>query len=342
MESTKELSPREHTQSGVLDRLPFNLTQLLAFAMQKPRNPIAALDNAVAQLRAAPQFASKAYYTIPFKKSDGTTEVVEGPSIKAATALTGCWGNNVEGGFMGEETPDYVDVSGYFFDYETGKLTIRPWRVSKTYRTRDGKTIPWRKDMLDKQIAAGVSKAIRNADLNGLPMGFVAEYYAEAKRIAARGGKAQPAAEPTVNVADIEKQIGKSIQAFEALGVEASEVQNYIGRHPELTNEEDVSAHLIGLLNALNEGLTTIDEVFTVPTEPIPEPQRTEPPPAAAKQEPPPAPPSKELPKDRRRMQARFASGTCSGCKGPIRKDDWIYKDTAGWHHETGPMGKPC
>lgn len=265
----QELATKD--QSGVLDRLPFNLTQLLAFAMKKPRDPIRAIDNAIMQLRAMPQFAKKAYYSIPFKNRDGSESIVEGPSIKAATALTGCWGNNVEGAFIGEETDSYIDVSGYFFDYETGKLTIRPIRVSKTYKTNDGKVISWRKDMLDRQIAAGVSKAVRNADLNGLPAGLVAEYYAEAKRIVSKGGKVDP--EPATPE-EIKATMEGIFAAFEKYTVERPEVAAYITRHPELETEEGVVAHLQGLLTAIEDGETTIDKAFSASQEaPIGTPQ---------------------------------------------------------------------
>lgn len=339
---SKELSPKDSGQSGVLDRLPFNLTQLLAFAMQKPRNPIAALEGAIAQLRAAPQFASKAYYTIPFTRKDGSKEVVEGPSIKAATALTGCWGNNVEGGFLGEETDDYIDVSGYFFDYETGKLTIRPWRVSKTYRTREGKVVKWRYDMLLKQIQAGVSKAIRNAALNGLPPGYIAEYYAEAKRIAARGGKVNPAGVIAEDdVSDIDKQIEKCVSQFEQIGVTREDVAKYIGRHSELGNEEEVASHLVGLLNALAENATTVEDIFSVPDEPIPAPTKESAIPLTPKSQPLSI--TKVLPEKRTRMQSRFGGVSCKTCHKPMEKGDWIYKNERdSWAHEVGPNGGPC
>lgn len=326
--------------TNVLDKMPFNLTQLLAYAMQKPRNMEIAMQSAILQLRAAPEFAKRAYYSIPFKKSNGPDEIVEGPSIKAATALTGCWGNNIEGAFFGQETEDHVDVMGYFFDYETGKLTIRPWRVSKTYRERaTGKTVPWRKDMLDKQIAAGVSKAIRNADLNGLPAGLVAEYFAEAKRIAARGGKLEPA---KANLADdakaIMEQMGQCIARLDGLGVKAEEVQDYIGRHPELQNEEQVCAHLIGLLNGLDDGQISIEDAFSAPTKPISEPQRASAPvPAAATPAPATPPPAgKTLPKDRRRMQAKMSGTECGACKKKISAGQWIWRNPEAnrWEHE--------
>lgn len=314
MEGT-ELAHRE--QSGVLDRLPFNLTQLLAFAMKKPRDPLAAIENAIAQLRAAPTFAKKAYYSIPFKNKNGGTDMIEGPSIKAATALTGCWGNNVEGAFIGEETDSYIDVSGYFFDYETGKLTIRPIRVSKTYKAEGGKVIPWRKDMLDKQLAAGVSKAVRNADLNGLPAGMVAEYFAEAKRIVAKGGKVDDAAPTPEDIAGVMEGI---LAAFERLTVERKEVADYISRHPELENEEMVVTHLQGVLTALEDHATTVDEVFAVGEQPpIAQPQ------AASKATPsarkPPesgrSPAKPPVPQEGREMDSK-REGPCLDCKDKI------------------------
>lgn len=330
-----ELTQR-NDQSGVLDRLPFNLTQLLGFAMGKPRNPEKALRDAIAQLRATPEFAKKAYYSIPFQNKDGSKTIVEGPSIKAATALTGCWGNNVEGAFVGEETEDYIDVSGYYFDFETGKLTIRPMRVSKTYKTQQGIVQKWRKDILDRQIAAGISKAIRNADLAGLPAGVVAAYYAEAKKIAANGGKVVEA--EATDSAAMAAEWKRILDAFDSMGVVEKELEDYTSRHPGLNTPEEINAHFIGLLNAINEGQITIEEAFTVTEQaPIAEPK-----PGAA---PKAAPSARNLPKERvispswAVMKSRMNGGLCSDCGKEIDKGVDIYWDGKARkaHHKVCP-----
>ena len=52
---------------------------------------------------------------------------------------------------------------------------------------------------------------------------------------------------------------------------------------------------------------------------------------------------SKPLPKDRRRIQAKFASGPCSCCGEQILKGQWIWKNAKGMFvHEVGPKGSPC
>ncbi len=135
--------------------------------------------------------------------------------------------------------------------------------------------------MLDKQIAAGVSKAVRNADLNGLPAGLVAEYYAEAKRIVAKGGKVDASPATPEDIAEVRERIFKT---FETQQISRDEIVAYISRHPELETEEAVVAHLQGALNAIADNAMTVEEMFATGQEaPIAQPSATTKPAGAGK-----------------------------------------------------------
>lgn len=307
---------------------------LQAMALQRPRRIQDLTHAAIDELKAFPRFAQKAYYSIPYKdRSTGVekTVMVEGPSIKAANALARHWGNNSSGFRIVGGDEERVTIQGVFIDHETGMRRTAEISVSRKARKRDGTYYFLQPDRLNIAIQAGGSKAVRNAILNALPIGLVDEYFGVAKGIAARGGRPEPAPTKSEDTAVIAEQMEKSLMAFETLGVERAEVADYINRHPELSDEEAVSAHLVGLLNALEENQTTVEEVFTVPDKPIAEPQRgtdSQVPPSLKKKEPP-------VPEKKHTMTARMTAGTCGQCKKGILQGQQIWKDgaTGKWAH---------
>lgn len=311
---------------------------LQAMAIQRPRDMEKLTKAALLELRAFPQYAGKMYYSIPYKDRSGGEEktvMVEGPSIKAANALARNWGNNSKGWRIVGSDEERVNLQGVFIDHETGSRTTAEISVSRKARKRDGTYYNLAADRLNIAIQAGGSKAVRNAINNALPIGLVEGYFAEAKKIAARGGKIQVVESSAIDTANIAEELEKSLTKLETLGIERQEVSDYISRHPELADEEAVSAHLVGLLTALEEGQTTIEDVFTVPEGPIPEPQRAtgadvpRGTPKGAQPEKGP-PPARSLPANRKRLQSKFTGSTCSACGKGIAKGEWIYQNPEG------------
>lgn len=305
---------------------------LQAMAIQRPRDVAQLTKSALAELRAFPVYADKMYYSIPYKDRSGGEEktvMVEGPSIKAANALARQWGNNSCGFRIIGSDEERVNIQGVFIDHETGMRRTAEISVSRKARKRDGTYYSLPADRLNIAIQAGGSKAVRNAINNALPIGLVEGYFAEAKRIAARGGKMDAPLNSPTDVANITAQFEKSMNRLEALDVSREEVMAYVNRHPELSDEEAVSAHLVGLLNAIDEGQTTIEAVFTVPDGVIAEPQRTAA--AVAKTPEPQKPPKKE----RKTIQSKFGGSKCSKCGKVINKGDILYKNEQdAWVHD--------
>lgn len=338
MEQPKDMGPSapviELMEQGMTVMRVENET-LQAMAIQRPRDIEKLTKAALLELKAFPQYAGKMYYSIPYKdRSSGEekTVLVEGPSIKAANALARNWGNNSKGWRMVGSDEERVNLQGVFIDHETGSRTTAEISVSRKARKRDGTYYVLPADRLNIAIQAGGSKAVRNAINNALPIGLVEGYFAEAKKIAARGGKIDVVESSAVDTANIAAQMEKSLVELERRGVERAEVSLYIQRHPELDTEEAVSAHLVGLLTALEEGQANIEEVFTAPEAPIAEPQRASAP--AATPAPAAKPKAAELPKDRQRTQAKFDGATCPLCKKQMKKLQWLWKDGTSWKHE--------
>lgn len=247
---------------------------LQAMAIQRPRDIRKLTKNAIDELRAFPEFAAKSYYSIPYQnKQTGETEMVEGPSIKAANALLRHWGNNSTGFRLVGADDERITLQGVFVDHETGMRRTAEMSVSRMARKRDGTYYALAADRLNMAIQAGGSKATRNAALNALPFALVEGYFAEAKRIVGRGGNAE---DTPVTPQDMQKARERLFKAFESLHVHKDEVLAYIGRHPEIETEEAVIAHLTGLLNGIIDGQITTAEAFAVTGEkPIADPQRS-------------------------------------------------------------------
>lgn len=244
-----------------------------SMAIQKPRDLARLVNAAIEELRAFPDFAKKAYYSIPYKDyttTPASTVMVEGLGIKAANALVRHWGNNASGFRVVGADEDRIMVQGVFLDYETNMRRTAEISVSRKAKKRDGSTYELDVTRLNMAIQSGGSKAVRNAILNAMPVGFTDGYFAEAKRIVLKGGKTDTA---PVTPEDIKSAMEGIFKAFAGQQVERAEVANYISRHPELDSEEGVVTHLQGVLNALAEGATTIEQVFSVgPESPISQP----------------------------------------------------------------------
>jgi hypothetical protein len=264
----------EMLQQGLTIMRAENETQQ-AMAVQRPREIQKLAQAAIEELRAFPAFAKRAYYSIPYKKrgEDGSysTEIVEGLSIKAANALVRHWGNNASGFRVVGADEDRILIQGVFLDYETNMRRTTEQSVNRKFVTKDKKTITLDIKRLEMAIQAGGSKAVRNAITNSLPAGLLEGYFAEAKRIVAKGGRVDTEPITPQDIADVREKI---FTAFARLTVEREEVVSYISRHPELETEEAVVGHLQGVLNAIEDGQTTVDDVFSVGQEtPITQPQ---------------------------------------------------------------------
>ncbi len=183
MAETQEIvGKHEQAQVGVS-----NIIQLqYQMARERPRDQEKAVKSALAELRLFPEFAMKAYYSIPYKNNKtGRVEPVEGASIKAAMAMARNWGNCLTACQVGDERDDRVICQGAFFDFETGHQERAEVEVMRHFRSRDGKLIRRDANMMHMAIQATLSKAKRNAAINALPTGFVNLYFAEAKRLVA-------------------------------------------------------------------------------------------------------------------------------------------------------------
>mgnify|MGYP001564355853 CR=1 FL=1 len=226
-------------------------------AIQRPRNEKKILDGALEELRMSPDFAKKAYYSIPYKDAKGNIVNVEGPSISSAMTLARRWGNCANGSRVVGVEAERIIVEGVFIDYETNLRTLRQVPVSMyRYDKQTNSTVPLRDDKLTMAISAGSSKAVRNAILASLPVGLIHRYISEAKSLTVQNGPKRLAQK------SVKDRILALMDVFVSKGADAKSVGLYMNQLMAQGNETETLATMNGTLTAIEDGHASIADVF--------------------------------------------------------------------------------
>lgn len=239
--------------------LPISEMQI-RIAFERPRDVVKCRDSALKELIAFHEFADEGHYSIPYKDNKAKrVTFVEGLSIKAAMALVSHWGNSTNGARVADDRGDHVMVQGMFFDIEKNNLTLRELTVSKYNKGKNAYRLS--DDALHRAIAAGESKAVRNAILASLPVALKNTYMKTIKKLVLN-----PPQKEGVKAKTYKERIEDAKSYFvKAYGVKADEVAGLINKtienEPGVT-EENLLWYLVGVKNALREGAVSVDFVF--------------------------------------------------------------------------------
>lgn len=186
------------------------------------------------------------FYRFPVKnKQKGTTDFIEGASIKLANDVARIYGNC-------EVDTRVIDLGSSwliyarFTDFESGYALTRPFQQNKNASKMGGSDNDRR---LDIAFQIGVSKAIRNVVVNALQT--YSDYAFEAARnsLVERIGK------------DVQKWRDKTLMGLSNHGVEVSRVELVVGRVAKDWTAPDI-AKIIAMMKAIADGMATIDETF--------------------------------------------------------------------------------
>ena len=256
----------EQTATASTAGVAVEIATLRAIALEQPRNEELIAKKALSELDIFPEFAEKAFYSIPYKQKqdDGSykTVYVEGNSIKAAMSLVRKWGNCLSLGRIIGQDEERILVGGIFYDAETNVFAVRSLPVSRVYiDKRNGTVIPLREDRLKKSIAAEMSKSIRNAILASLPEALTEAYFHKAKAIVS-GLKGKNKKEKKKAYKD---RCAAMFKKFEALKIDPKFVAEFMIRDEEflaLQTDEERIARMIGIYNAIKDGAAQAEEFF--------------------------------------------------------------------------------
>jgi hypothetical protein len=195
----------------------------------------------------AAEAGERFYYRWPVRnKKKGTTDWVEGPTIKAANALVNAYGNCRAYVAQVEDMGTHWRFRAVFIDFETGAELGRSFIQRKSGGTMGDDAERQR----DIAYQIGESKALRNVIVNAL------ESYADF------------AVEEAKN--SMVDKIGKAIDRYRKVvpdkitsdwGVDIKRVEMIVGRPVAEWLAPDI-ARIIAMMNAIGDGMATVDETF--------------------------------------------------------------------------------
>lgn len=213
----------------------------IATAKRFPRSVTKFQSEAISLVSLNEEMAESCVYAIP---RDGKT--IEGPSARFAEVVLYSWGNCRAAARVVSEEGDFVTAQGIYWDQE--KNTTIGYEVKR--RIVDSRGKRYKPDMIGVTANAACSIALRNAILKGIPKAIWAPAYDKA-RATIMGDFETLANRRTAALASFQKFGVKPEQIFEKLDVKG---------------EEDISLeHILtlrGLLTAIREGDTTVEETF--------------------------------------------------------------------------------
>lgn len=217
------------------------LDQQITTARAFPRSLKAFLTECMEMATLNEKVASECFYALP---RSGKT--IEGPSARLAEIVASAWGNCRAGARIVEEGPEFITAQGVFQDLQRN--------VSITYEVRrritDSKNRRYGADMIGVTGNAACSIALRNAVFKGVPKAFWSDIY-EAARRAAVGDIKTLANKRADALAYLQKMGATPDMVLATLGVNGAED---IGL--------DELATLKGLITAIKDGETTIEQAF--------------------------------------------------------------------------------
>lgn len=217
------------------------IDQQIATAHRFPRSLKAFRDSTLQMVTLTESIAQECIYALP---RDG--KVIEGPSARFAEVIASSWGNCRAGARVVGEDEEFVTAQGAFHDLERNVAIT--YEVKRRITTKSGKR--YSADMIGTTANAACSIALRNAILKGVPKAFWSDAYAAARKVIAG------------DVKTLAARRDDAMKAFVIFGVTAEMLYQLL----EVKGKEDITIeHLVvlkGTLTALQEGDTTVEQLF--------------------------------------------------------------------------------
>jgi len=174
-------------------------------------------------------------------------KTIEGPSVRFAEILAYSWGNSRAEAMVIEEGATHVKAAGIFYDLERN-VAVRKV-VARRITNKQGRR--YDDDMIGVTGNAASSIAYRNAVFAGIPKAIWKAIYSQAR--ATSLGKAGTFGQTRQKMLDYYGKLGiKPEQLYKLLEVDGLE-----------DVKEDQVIQLRGIANALRDGETTLEAVFS-------------------------------------------------------------------------------
>ncbi len=229
----------ENGMASLLSRS--EIDQQIATAHKYPRSIKRFHDTSLQMVTLTEEIAQECIYALP---RDGKT--IEGPSARFAEVIVSAWGNSRAGARVVSDQGDFITAQGVFHDLEQNVAIT--YEVQRRIVDKGGRR--FKPDMIGVTANAACSIALRNAILKGIPKAFWTGIYQAARRTVM--GDFQTLA----------NRRAEAFKAFQGYGVKPEQVLAVLG----LAGQEDIGLEqlvvLRGILTAIRDGDTTVEQAF--------------------------------------------------------------------------------
>lgn len=226
----------------------------VATARRYPRSITTFIRRATEMATLTPDIAASCVYALP---RGGKT--IEGPSARLAEIVASAWGNlRIQAG-AADNDERYITARGEAWDVETNVAIA--FEVRRRITNRKGET--YDDDMIAVTGNAAASIALRNAVFKAVPSSFWKPIYQKCRQVIAGDAKTFAA------------RRDEMLKAFMVAGVTHEQLCAGIGLKGIADITLDHMVTLVGILNAIKEGETTVEDAFTNMTSPQAGPQPT-------------------------------------------------------------------
>lgn len=221
----------------------------IATAKQYPRDLNVVLNKIATYAMMDKETAEDCFYVLRRKDADGSSNVIEGLSIRMAEIIAGAWGNiRVQTRIIGNDGRK-ITAQAVCHDLETNYAVCKT--VDRRITTKTGKT--YSEDMQVTTGNAAASIAFRNAVLAVIPKAITKKIINEVKQVAL--GQA----------IDMETSRKNCLTNFAKAGVSETMICQYLGIKSVAEIDKERLFELRATWNAIKEGTTTVQETFIIP-----------------------------------------------------------------------------
>ena len=220
------------------------IDQQIATARKYPRSVTRFIRQSTELATINPETAIACNYALP-----RGGKLIEGPSVRLAEIVASQWGNCRYGARIVAEDSDFVTAQGVFHDLENNSFVT--FEVKRRIVDKYGKR--YNADMIGVTSNAACSIALRNAVFKGVPKAIWDSIYRESRMVAA--GSIETLAARRAN----------ALAEFAKLDVKPAEIYAVLGIDGKADIGLDEMLTLGGLLTAIRDGDTTVEQVFKSP-----------------------------------------------------------------------------
>lgn len=221
------------------------IDQQIATARKYPRDENTAVDKAIRLATYSSKIAQSCIYFRPVGKKDGVQTFVVGPSIRLAEVLKTSWGNlRLATRVIGEQDGN-IHVQAGCHDLESNVFETN--EVAKSITGRNGR---YSESMTQVVIGAASKIALRNVIFSIIPKAYVEQIMDACK---------EEIVGTDENRTDLMKALAK---AFGEMGVTEDMLMSAVDQKEYPAGSNDEVVFLIGLHNAIKDGICSVDECF--------------------------------------------------------------------------------